>query len=118
MPLNYRPPKRSNWPCARLRILLLFGFGLHLVDAQSRAQQTVATVRFNIIDCFGRHLDYKTEKFIRSDDSADFSKHFRGLEGTDIPLGDYRYVLARAEAPTNRVSGQITIRHSKEWITI
>jgi hypothetical protein len=86
--------------------------------AQSRVRPSVATVRFNVIDCFGRRLDYKTEKFIRSEDSVDFSKRFTGLGGREIPFGDYRYVLERVLPPANRLSGRVSISHNKEWITI
>ena len=78
-----------------------------------------ASLRFNVVDGFGRPLEYRV---------AEFAGRFRGMETVPhqkllvplLPIGGYRYKLVpiNAGSPFQSAEGNVLVQEGDQWLTI
>jgi hypothetical protein len=110
---------RRHHPVVMVASALL---GTLVIRAQpTRASEEVGAIEFHVIDVYGETLPYYVSAFAStSGEPRNYAQSFKSLRGVQVPYGEYKYLLRRADfdASLGDLEGKIRINAPTVWQTI
>src|SRR4051812_23157917 len=91
---------------------------LLVVSANSWAAD--CSVRFNVVDEFGKALPYRVDSFRLDSDHSQHSRAFRSLAAHKLPCGTYSYEFSRLDLPAREgwIAGSVNLAEHTSRITL
>lgn len=106
---------------AALMTIAMFWFPANAAQAHiSPTQAEAATVVIYVVDPFGHALPYRIGRFTDHQTRRDYSSRFAEGRAHGIPFGEYFYQAVRNDftAPSAQLSGNISIKQPRFWLTL
>src|SRR5438874_2504590 len=88
------------WYCMTVMSIIPLTFAF---CQQTPKEHTVATLHLYVFDDAGQ-LPYHVTRFADTRTGVDHAQSFRGLKGTNIPYGQYDYILDRDDIKNPKLS--------------
>jgi len=88
------------------------------LPATARAAE-LCGITFLVVGVSGVEVRYEVESFA-SRDGKELGKLFRGLSVSDVPCGEFSYVLAMSETSTGlgKLRGRVRLTDARQWLML